>query len=390
MRKSSTLDVDDLPPTISTLIGDIYEAGLDPARWSDVVSMAAAAIGGASSLIYGLETAAPHPGWSGHRFPASAMQTYAEYYQRTNIWAHEIERRKIAVGVPVLTDALVDANSLERSEFYADYLRQLDIYRACTVLLHKDEHSAAESHLCVYRSRSQAPFEDRAAGLLQQLVPHLQRAARIGRVVTQLKQQSDDRVAALDKIAVGILLFSSSGALVYLNPAAKAIINEADGFRVAQGRLLPARAQDAVWLDRLVSQAARLGQPRMGGAMPVFRPSGKRPLQLLVSPLPERSGPLVNNESRATAMGLVTGHEQQLGDTRALLSHLFDLTPAETRVALGLLGGLSVKAIAEAAETTANTVRSQLASLFAKTGTHRQTEVTALLHAVCGHIRTAD
>lgn len=390
MHTTKTLDIDDQPQAILTLVGDIYEAGLDPAHWSNVVSMAAAAIGGASSLIYGIDTAAPHPGWFGHCFPASAMQTYAEHYQSTNLWAHEIERRQIPVGVPVLTDALVDVGALERSEFFTDYLRQLDIYRACTVMLHKDAGSVRESHLCIYRSRSHAAFDARAGGLLQQLVPHIQRATRIGSAMTQFKRQLDNGTAALDQMAVGIALFSSTGELVFLNRAATAIINEADALTVCQRLLLPVRTQDAVWFKRLVSRAARLAPPRSGGAMQIIRISGKRPLQLIVTPLPERGTAFVNSEFRATAIGLIAGHEQQFTDVRTLLPHLFDLTAAETRVAIGLLTGLSVKAIAEEAQTTVNTVRTQIAQLFAKTGTHRQAEVTTLLHTVCGHVRTRD
>lgn len=154
----------------AALVEEIYEAAFDPLRYSNLVSAAAEVVGGSASLIYVLSPHAGQDSWFGHRFPASAMQAYAEHYQSTNLWAHEINRRQIAVGTALLTDALVDARKLERSEFFADYLSGLEIYRACTVLLNRDERGVrGESHLCIYRSRSQAPFDKHAASLLMQL-----------------------------------------------------------------------------------------------------------------------------------------------------------------------------------------------------------------------------
>jgi DNA-binding CsgD family transcriptional regulator len=62
-----------------------------------------------------------------------------------------------------------------------------------------------------------------------------------------------------------------------------------------------------------------------------------------------------------------------------LLGSMFDLTPAEARVAGGIMKGESVAHIAAAQRLSVATVRTQLLSLFAKTGTHRQAELTELL-----------
>lgn len=65
----------------TAFVEEIYEAVFDPGQWSNVVTTAAEIIGGSSSLIYGLSPIADHESWFGHRFPAAAMQTYAEYYE---------------------------------------------------------------------------------------------------------------------------------------------------------------------------------------------------------------------------------------------------------------------------------------------------------------------
>lgn len=62
-----------------------------------------------------------------------------------------------------------------------------------------------------------------------------------------------------------------------------------------------------------------------------------------------------------------------------LLRLLFDLTPAEARIARLLAEGRTAEQIAAGSRTTVLTVRSQLKAVFGKTGTTRQTELVRLL-----------
>jgi DNA-binding CsgD family transcriptional regulator len=66
------------------------------------------------------------------------------------------------------------------------------------------------------------------------------------------------------------------------------------------------------------------------------------------------------------------------GPSTALLQSLFDLTPAEARVARGLASGATVNELACAARVSRNTVRSQLRGILEKTGCHRQSEAVSL------------
>jgi DNA-binding CsgD family transcriptional regulator len=64
-----------------------------------------------------------------------------------------------------------------------------------------------------------------------------------------------------------------------------------------------------------------------------------------------------------------------------LLGGLFDLTPAESRLARAIAGGVTIQAYAATAMVSAETVRTQLKSVMSKTGTHRQTDLVRLLVA---------
>jgi DNA-binding CsgD family transcriptional regulator len=65
-----------------------------------------------------------------------------------------------------------------------------------------------------------------------------------------------------------------------------------------------------------------------------------------------------------------------------LVRSLFDLTPAEARVARSLAGGQTLKVIAAQSGASMNTVRTHLRSVMTKTGYNRQSDVVALLNGL--------
>lgn len=65
-----------------------------------------------------------------------------------------------------------------------------------------------------------------------------------------------------------------------------------------------------------------------------------------------------------------------------LVSKLFGLTPSESRIAVGLASGLSLRDSAVKCEVTVGTARSYLIRIFAKTGTNQQSELVSLLKGI--------
>lgn len=65
----------------------------------------------------------------------------------------------------------------------------------------------------------------------------------------------------------------------------------------------------------------------------------------------------------------------------------FDLTPAESHLAVGLARGMSVNEVANARGVSTEPVRSQVKSIFAKTGTSQQSDLVSLLPTLPTHTR---
>jgi DNA-binding CsgD family transcriptional regulator len=74
-------------------------------------------------------------------------------------------------------------------------------------------------------------------------------------------------------------------------------------------------------------------------------------------------------------------------DKRGSRAVFSKLTPAEARIALGIARGDALAAIAEAHGISIATARTQLKSVFAKTGTHRQGQLVALLAGTIDRLR---
>jgi DNA-binding CsgD family transcriptional regulator len=65
-----------------------------------------------------------------------------------------------------------------------------------------------------------------------------------------------------------------------------------------------------------------------------------------------------------------------------LIQCLFDLTPAEARVARSLASGETVEEIASARRLSVSTVRSHVRGVLEKTGCNRQAEIIAILTGI--------
>jgi DNA-binding CsgD family transcriptional regulator len=70
------------------------------------------------------------------------------------------------------------------------------------------------------------------------------------------------------------------------------------------------------------------------------------------------------------------------------LGALYDLTPAESRVMIEIARGQSRAETAEALGVELATVKAHLGQVFAKTGTHRQSQLVALNASVALPLRS--
>lgn len=173
----------------------------------------------------------------------------------------------------------------------------------------------------------------------------------------------------LDRMGHGGLLLDVNGHVSALNPTARRLLCEHFPESGA-----PSWARQALQslLKLELSERFTMEQETW---VAVPRP-GQRHLMLHAVPLQQ-----FNGFGPHTVLTLIDLDGAPKHNIEAI-QKIFGVTPAEARIAVEIACGLSVDEIAQASGVAANTVRKQLASVFSKTRTHRQTELACLLARV--------
>lgn len=236
-----------------------------------------------------------------------------------------------------------------------------------------DDNDDASNLLIMYREHGQHPFDSAAQQSVLHFSKHFQRAMRLQQYTQNLHAKIELGARAIDALALPMLIVNAKGVILHLNAGATLLLNNRDsGLTGKMGGLYATDLACKPKLTALLAQAT--AAPATGGAMFL---SGDEPRQVFVTPLPAAS-PLVRDWQTPLALVLVTGAEKNQSALQ-LLGSLYDLSPAELRIASALLTGKSLEEYCQASGVTINTVRSQLKILFSKTSTRKQAELVALL-----------
>ncbi len=130
--------------------------------------------------------------------------------------------------------------------------------------------------------------------------------------------------------------------------------------------------------SRLAAAIARsLSHAPNGTELHVLRPGQAHAWLVSITPLPIMVGAAFGSAALRCCVWVADMDTTPLSGAR--FAALFGLTPAEQRVAAGLLCDLCPKEIARAHDIALATVRTQIQVIFGKLGVQRQAELVRLL-----------
>jgi DNA-binding CsgD family transcriptional regulator len=348
------------------LIDRIYEAGLIPSLWPALLGELGAAVGGNGGFLFGVR--------DGY---ASAVNS-VEYDQVMPVFLNEgwSERdpdlpRAIALNhAGFVTDHdLLSEEEIATNDVYCNFYRKHGIgYRAGTIIPIPSGDSIA---IVVPRHQDRGPVPREVVALLDGLRPHLARASfsanRLG--FERARAQAD----ALQVLGLPGAVLRGSGRVFAANSLFDALMPS-----LFQDRAQRVTIAD-VAADALLDEA--LGTLSLAGgltvrSMPVAATAGHVPMVLHVIPV---RGSARDVFTQAIALLVVTPVDRAAVPTAEVLQGLFDLTPAEARVARGIGQAETIDTLADATGVNRETVRSQLKAVLSKTGLSRQQELVSLL-----------
>jgi DNA-binding CsgD family transcriptional regulator len=204
---------------------------------------------------------------------------------------------------------------------------------------------------------------------LDEARPHLARAALLAARMNLEKARSI--VATLEMLGLPAAVIRANGHVVAGNTLLETV--SAQVLPTAFGGLALANRPSN---DLLVATLASLEEFRGVGsiALPAIEATPAAVLHVV----PAR-GLAQDIFGGSTVVLIITPVSAAAPPTVGLLQVLFDLTPAEARVAARLSTGETIQTLAAALSVSPKTIRVQLRSIFAKTGTGRQTDLVNLL-----------
>ncbi|MEM9552575.1 MAG: LuxR C-terminal-related transcriptional regulator, partial [Pseudomonadota bacterium] len=273
----------------------------------------------------------------------------------------------------------IDAGSLDARADYALLRRRLDVRRRVGVRLNADKVWFDAMSVAFPNGRDDVP-ED-AMRVLTPLLPHLSKAAEIGRTFRQLKQRYKALLGALDHVHVGLALALPSGEVIVSNAEAQRIFDLRDGVaKGPDGRLICTDGDQTAALGARVSEAAQTAKGEADQAemlMALPRRSGGAPFLLDIAPLRDSVAELDRNLQGALITLIDPDRVPYLRLERFV--KLYGLTPAEAEVCQLIVEGCQVDEIGERRNTSSVTAKNQINAVLAKTGVSKRTDLIRLV-----------
>ncbi len=179
---------------------------------------------------------------------------------------------------------------------------------------------------------------------------------------------------ALEALGLPGAVLRDGGQLYAANPSFQRLIPSVA--RDMRGRLLFSNKGADALLDDTLQRLAAEGVAGQSRSIPI--PGTEEHVAMIAHVVPVR-GQAYDIFSHGMALLVVTPVDRNVVPSAEVLEGLFDLTPAEARVARAIAEAQSIDTIALANSVSRETIRTQLSAVLSKTGLRRQPDLVALL-----------
>ncbi|MGC2081099.1 MAG: hypothetical protein WA728_34835 [Xanthobacteraceae bacterium] len=201
---------------LSTLIGDIYDAAIDPTLWPGVLANCASFIGGPAAALFSKDAAS--------KTGDVAYYTGIEPHYRQLYFNKYIKLDPLTIGhyfaeieKPVAVADILPYEEFLETRAYREWGQPQGIVDVLNVALDKTATSAAM--FCVFRHVRNGRVDDKMRRRMALIVPHIRRAVLVGRVIDLGRAEAASLADTLDGISAGMFLVDGTGRIVHANAA---------------------------------------------------------------------------------------------------------------------------------------------------------------------------
>jgi DNA-binding CsgD family transcriptional regulator len=361
----------------SALIADIYDAALDPPAWRKVLKNVCGFVRGGPSASLFWQDSVKRAGKTFHVWGGEPRfnQLYWDKYVTLNPFT------SAAGFFPV--DAVYSAADILplpeffETPFYKEWMKPQGWGDVLSANLDKSPTSRAV--FSVARHVDDGLVDDDMKRRMRLLVPHVRRAAMIGKLIDATRTEAAALADTLDGLEAGMFLVDSAGRLVHANISGRAMLDDGNVLQANNKLVAHDTKADEALHDVLL--AANSGDAAVGDKGIAVRMAGRDGNQFVTHVLPLNSGArLVAGASyAAVAAVFVQKAGQDHASAQQAVAEQYGLTPAEARMLAALMETGGVDDIASSLELSAATVRTHLRHIFEKTGVRRQADLVKLI-----------
>jgi DNA-binding CsgD family transcriptional regulator len=364
---------------VSSIIGDIYDASLDPALWPSVLEKVSDYLGTVAASIHSQDSVSKqanvHFVWGSAPESDHYFKLYAESYGRINpifpgIIFFDVEQ-------PLTVQEILPREEFCRTRFAREWLGPQGYIDGFFSNLEKSPTSSA-----LFTTMRRGFIDEEMRRKFEIVVPHIRRALLIGKVIDLHKVKATELADSLDALSSAMFIVDANARIVHANSSGHLMLSEANVVRGPAGRLTACELEaNQTLLDAFgAAQAGDAALGRKAIAVPLTARDGTR-FAAHVLPLTSGSRRSAGTSYSATAAMFVRKAALDLPSPPEAVAQQFKLTAAEIRVLFAIVEFGNVPEIAPVLGISEQTVKSHLHHIYEKTMTRRQADLVKLVAA---------
>jgi DNA-binding CsgD family transcriptional regulator len=361
---------------LSVLIGDIYDAVLDPTQRVDVLDKIATFTGGHSGGLLSKHSMSKSENLYCYiGADPGSLRVYSESYPKLDPTA---DLPGFGVEQVVSTTDLVPYEEFRRGRFYREWAQPQGWVDVASAVIEKSATSC--TFLSVARHEASGLVDDEMRRRMALVIPHVRRALLIGKTLHHNQVQTACFSDILDGLSSGMILVDAHGRIVHANAAGNAIVESADFLRSICGRLVVSDPPVNAAL-REILVAAGAGDAVLGIkgiALPLTALDGERYVAHVL-PLTSGARRIAGLAYNAAAALFIRKATLEAFAPPEVIGEMYKLTPTELRVLLAIVDIGGVPEVAAALGVAVTTIKTHLSRLFEKTGVARQADLVKLV-----------
>lgn len=362
------------PHPVFDLIAALYQVTTEPNSWPVVLKSITQFFNGHAAFITNIgENAHASPDLYFYNLPLESIIAYGGYYYQYDLWGQSFMNRELAIGTVGSSDQMVEKSIFNRSIWFNEFLRPLDVGH--TLYTSLSEGTPNPAILAIDRPINAEPFSKVDRDAMRQLSQHFVRALAISKQFQALNTSIQAHTNAISHLNTGIVTLNMNAKVLFANEIAVSMLGQQDGLVLKHG-FLTAVTNTCSDNLALILALAKQGISHVGRLIrrPPFAPLAMKSLPL---ELVEQHENLSDAFKYGKVLLLLT--EEKQSPNYAAFAKAHHLTRQELKVLQAMVEGLSSRQLADYHQVSYNTIRSQLASLLQKTACKSQKDLVRYL-----------